>query len=230
VSSSSLVASIHESADVDPSAVIGAGTRIWHQVHIREGVRIGEGCVIGKGVYIDADVTIGNRVKIQNGVSVYKGVVLEDDTFVGPSAAFTNDLMPRAFASDWEVVPTVVRRGASIGANATVVCGVTLGTYSIVAAGATAATNVPPHGLVIGNPARLAGYVCRRGHRMEPLAARDHEDVFACPSCRERLAVSYALTVVEEEVRHVARIGTLVTHHKAGRIAPARSSRRTQTG
>jgi UDP-2-acetamido-3-amino-2,3-dideoxy-glucuronate N-acetyltransferase len=199
-SSSVLAATIHVSADVDPTATVGQGTRIWHQVHIREHATIGEGCVIGKDVYIDAGVSIGNRVKIQNGVSIYKGVILEDDVFVGPSAAFTNDLMPRAFAADWEVVPTFVRRGASIGANATVVCGVTLGRYSIVAAGSTAAANVPPHGLVIGSPARLAGYVCRRGHRMQALGGCEQEEVFACAACRERLGVSYALSLAEGDV------------------------------
>lgn len=200
MSAATLAATIHRSADVDPTAVIGRGTRIWHQVHIRENVTIGEGCVIGKDVYIDAGVTIGNRVKIQNGVSIYKGVILEDDTFVGPSAAFTNDLMPRSFSADWEVVPTLVRRGASVCANATVVCGVTLGMYSIVAAGATAAANVPPHGLVIGCPARLAGYVCRRGHRMQPVGGCERDDMYACAVCHERLGVFYVLTTAEGDV------------------------------
>src|SRR5919204_2318930 len=122
----------HPSAEVHPSTEIGEGTKIWHQAQVRENVRIGDHCIISKDVYIDIGVTIGDRVKVQNGVSVYRGVILEDDTFVGPHAAFTNDMMPRSFAEDWEVVPTRVRRGASIGANATVVCGVTLGPYSMV--------------------------------------------------------------------------------------------------
>ena len=112
----------HSSAEVHPSTEVGPGTKIWHQAQIRENVRIGSDCVISKDVYIDSGVSIGDRVKIQNGVSVYKGVILEDDTFVGPHAAFTNDITPRSFADDWEIVPTRVRRGAAIGANATIVC------------------------------------------------------------------------------------------------------------
>src|SRR5205823_6987931 len=106
-----------------PGALVGTGTRVWHQAHVRTGARVGSGCTLGKNVYVDAGVHIGDRCKVQNNVSVYAGVTLEDDVFVGPSAVFTNDLRPRAVVSEWTVVPTVVRRGASIGANATVVCG-----------------------------------------------------------------------------------------------------------
>lgn len=161
---------------------------------MREDARIGEDCHISKDVYIDAGVSIGSRVKIQNGVSVYRGVVLEDDTFVGPHAAFTNDPMPRAFSPDWEVVPTYVRRGAAIGANATIVCGVTLGPYSMVAAGSTVTNDVPPHALVIGSPARLVGFICRRGHRMEPDAPLDYRSTYRCPRCKETLNVSFDLS------------------------------------
>jgi UDP-2-acetamido-3-amino-2,3-dideoxy-glucuronate N-acetyltransferase len=174
--------------------VIGPGTKIWHQSQVREGARIGEDCVISKGVYIDTGVTIGNRVKVQNGVSVYKGVVLEDDSFVGPNASFTNDPMPRSFSSDWEVVPTLVRRGAAIGANATIVCGVTLGPFSMVAAGSTVTNDIPPHALVIGSPARVVAYICRRGHRMDPVGAQEYCSTFHCDRCNETLRVSFELT------------------------------------
>lgn len=187
---------IHPTATVETDVEIGAGTRVWHQAHIRQGARIGRNCTISKDVYIDTGVTIADRVKIQNGVSVYRGVTLEDDTFVGPHACFTNDEMPRAFSDDWQVVRTFVRRGASIGANATIVCGVTLGPYSMVAAGSTVTNDVPPHGLVIGSPARLVGYICRRGHRLRPTVVADYSTVYECPSCRERLTVEYALTAV----------------------------------
>jgi acetyltransferase-like isoleucine patch superfamily enzyme len=188
---------IHPSADVAPSAIVGPRSRIWHQVHVREDVRIGADCVIGKDVYIDAGVSIGDRVKIQNGVSVYRGVVLEDDTFVGPHAAFTNDSRPRAFSTDWTVEPTLVRRGASIGSNATIVCGIVLGPYCMVAAGATAAADVPPHALMIGSPARLVAYVCRRGHRMVADVTLEWESVYRCSECRERLTVAISSTVVD---------------------------------
>ncbi len=180
----------HPSADVHPAATVGPGTKIWHLAQVRENVRIGANCVISKDVYIDIGVTIGDRVKIQNGVSVYRGVVLEDDTFVGPHAAFTNDLMPRSFAEDWEVVPTRVRRGAAIGANATIVCGATLGPYSMVAAGSTVTHDVPPHALVIGSPARVVAYICRRGHRMEADNPIDYESTYRCARCSEVLQVN----------------------------------------
>lgn len=176
------------------SVRIGRGTKIWHQAQIREDVCIGENCHISKDVYIDPGVTIGNGVKIQNGVSVYRGVVIEDDAFVGPHASFTNDPMPRSFSADWEVVPTYVRRGAAIGANSTIVCGVTLGPYSMVAAGSTVANDVPPHALVIGSPARLVAFICRRGHRMEPQAPLDYSGAYHCARCKETLRVIFELT------------------------------------
>lgn len=187
---------IHPSATIEDDVVIGSGTRIWHNAHVRRGARIGEDCTISKDVYIDSGVIIGNRVKIQNGVSVYRGVTLEDDAFVGPHASFTNDEMPRAFSEEWIVVPTLVRRGASIGANATIVCGVTLGPFSMVAAGSTVTNDVGPHGLVIGSPARLVGYLCRRGHRMGSKSGLDYRTVYECPTCRERLVVDYTIEAV----------------------------------
>ena len=173
---------VHPSAFVDEGAEIGTGTRIWHHVHVRAGSRIGSGCVLGKNVYVDAGVVIGDRCKIQNNVNVYQGVSLADDVFVGPSATFTNDLTPRAYSEDWEIVPTDVGRGASIGAHATIVCGVTLGGHSMVAAGATVTRDVAPHQLVVGTPARPAGWVCRCGR----VASREiaPPDSFACPTCR----------------------------------------------
>ena len=125
-----MAAFIHPSANVEDGAEIGDGTRVWHQWHIRSGAVIGEGCNLGKNVFVDAGVRIGNGVKIQNNVSVYQGVTIEDLVFVGPSVVFTNDRYPRAFSTDWEIVPTLVRRGASIGANATLVCGIEVGEYN----------------------------------------------------------------------------------------------------
>jgi UDP-2-acetamido-3-amino-2,3-dideoxy-glucuronate N-acetyltransferase len=171
---------VHPTAVVEDGAVVGAGTRIWHRSHVRAGCRIGADCTVGFAVYVDTDVLIGDRCKIQNHVSIYRGVVLEDEVFVGPAATFTNDRYPRAGVADWEVVRTCVRRGASIGANATVVCGVELGPWSMVAAGAVVTRDVPPHGLVVGTPARLRGWVCTCGR---VLSRRDGELPEACRHC-----------------------------------------------
>lgn len=153
----------HETAVVEPGAQVGHGTSIWHFAHVRAGARVGESCVVGKDVYVDAGALVGDRVKIQNGVSVYAGVTIEDEVFVGPAVAFTNDRFPRAVNPDWEVTPTLVRKGASVGANATIRCGIELGEYSVVAAGAVVTRTVTAHQLVMGNPARPAGWMCRCG-------------------------------------------------------------------
>lgn len=192
---------IHPTAIVEDDVEIGPGTRIWHMAHVRRGARIGAHCTISKDVYIDLGVVIGDRVKVQNGVSVYHGVTLENDVFVGPHAAFTNDEMPRAFAEDWKVTQTLVRQGASIGANATIVCGVTLGPYSMVAAGSTVSNDVAPHGLVIGSPSRLVSYICRRGHRMKIAASEGYQTIYECWSCREQLEVGYALKAITRDRR-----------------------------
>jgi acetyltransferase-like isoleucine patch superfamily enzyme len=144
---------------------VGEGSSVWHHAHVRAGATVGSGCSLGKNVYVDAGVSIGNRVKIQNNVSVYQGVVLGDDVFLGPSCVFTNDRYPRAIG-DWSVVPTTVGRGASVGANATIICGVELGEWCVVGAGAVVTHDVLPHQLVVGNPARPAGWVCECGRVM----------------------------------------------------------------
>ena len=153
---------IHDSAEVESGAVISAGTRVWRRAHIRRGAVIGRDCNIGANVFVDVDVHIGDRVKIQNNVSVYEGVLLEDEAFVGPAAVFTNDMNPRA-TGPWQLMPTLVRFGASVGANATVICGTELGEHCLVAAGAVVTRDVLPHQLVLGNPGRPAGWVCRCG-------------------------------------------------------------------
>jgi acetyltransferase-like isoleucine patch superfamily enzyme len=157
---------VHESATVSPDATIGRDTKIWDWAKVREGAQLGAGCIVGQGVYIDTSVRIGDRCKLQNGVSVYQGVTIDDDVFVGPAATFTNDKIPRAFAADWEVSPTHVESGASIGANATIVCGIRIGHYAMIAAGSVVTRDVPPHALVMGNPARIVDYVTQRGHRL----------------------------------------------------------------
>jgi UDP-2-acetamido-3-amino-2,3-dideoxy-glucuronate N-acetyltransferase len=159
---------IHPSAIVDDGACIGDGTRIWHWVHVSAGARIGARCSLGQGVFVGNRVLIGDNVRIQNGVSVYDGVTLEDDVFCGPHMVFTNVVNPRAHVPRKdEYRPTLVRRGATIGANATIVCGVTIGRYALVGAGAVVTRDVPDFALVVGTPARRIGWTSRRGERLD---------------------------------------------------------------
>ncbi len=165
---------IHPTAEVEAGAVIGEGTKIWHLCHIRRDARIGDACVLGRGVFVDAGVQIGSRVKIQNYVSVFHGVTIEDGVFIGPHVCFTNDMWPRAVnpdlslkaADDWVLVETRVRVGAAIGANSTIVCGVTIGRWAMVGAGSVVTKDVPDYALVVGNPARIIGYVTASGRRV----------------------------------------------------------------
>jgi len=171
----------HETAVVEQGALIGEDTKVWHHAHVRAGARVGARCTLGKNVYIDAGAVIGDGVKIQNNVSVYAGVTLSDGVFVGPSAVFTNDRYPRATSDGFELVPTRVGRGASIGANATIVCGADVGEWALVAAGAVVARPVEAYALVAGNPARRLGWVCPCGR----VASREDEPAAADPRCKE---------------------------------------------
>lgn len=176
----------HPTAVVE-SDHIGDGTKIWHFAHVREKAKIGKNCIIGKSVYIDAEVEIGNGVKIQNFVSVYKGVRIEDDVLIGPAVTFANDLYPRAYSwSEDKIVPTVVKKGASIGANSTIVCGVTIGSYAMIGAGSVVTKDVPPIGLVYGNPAELRGFVCYCGKKLREIIGENKEKiVYKCECGKE---------------------------------------------
>lgn len=174
---------VHPTAEIADDAVIGARTQIWHQCQVMKGAKIGESCKLGKSVYVDFGVQIGSRVKIQNGISIYKGVTVEDDVLLGPHMAFTNDLYPRAFNNRYEIVPTLVRRGASVGANATIVCGVILGEYCMVGAGSVVTNDVPDYALVVGNPANIVGYVCECGTRLKIDFRKRHDREAKCESC-----------------------------------------------
>jgi acetyltransferase-like isoleucine patch superfamily enzyme len=167
---------IHATADVSSEANIGENTKVWHLAQIREGASIGENCIISKNVYVDTGVRIGNNVKIQNNVNIYNGVIIEDDVFLGPSMTFTNDLFPRSTNANWVITKTVVKKGASIGANATVVCGVTIGKYAMVGAGAVVTKDVHDYTLVVGNPAKTTGRVCKCGVKLADASNR-------CNSC-----------------------------------------------
>lgn len=157
----------HPTAIVDDGAAIGEGTKVWHFAHIRNKATIGKNCIIGKSSYIDEGAVIGNGVKIQNFVSVYHGVVLKDDVFVGPSVTFTNDMYPRAFIWNEErLVKTVIEKGASIGANSTIICGVSVGEYAMVGAGSVVTRDVPAYSLVVGSPAKFHCFVCKCGKKL----------------------------------------------------------------
>lgn len=174
---------VHESSYIDEPCVIGPGTKIWHFSHVMKNCRIGVGCNIGQNVVISPDVIIGNNVKIQNNVSVYTGCILEDDVFCGPSMVFTNVVNPRShIVRRHEFQQTLVKKGASLGANCTIVCGVTIGRYAFVGAGAVVTRDIPDYALVYGTPARIQGWMCACGVRLS-FAAGDAAQFAACGSC-----------------------------------------------
>lgn len=158
---------IHKTAEVSEQAKIGDDTKIWNLAQVREHSSIGSNCIISKNVYIDENVKIGNRVKVQNNVNIYHGVEIEDDVFLGPSMTFTNDMYPRAFNDNWKISNTLVKKGASLGAHVTVVCGTIIGEYATVGSGSVVTKNVPSHALVVGNPARQIGWVCECGFKLD---------------------------------------------------------------
>lgn len=194
---------VHPSSDVSPDAQIGSGTKVWQACQVRAGAVLGCNCILGKGVFVDLGVRIGNNVKIQNGVSVYEGVTLEDGVFCGPHCVFSNDYRPRAInpdgslksGDDWKITPTRVKYGAAIGANAVVVCGITIGRWAMIGAGSVVTRDVPDYGLVYGNPARLHGFVCPCGHKLVRAggACPDADSVkMICPDCGASITISGA--------------------------------------
>jgi UDP-2-acetamido-3-amino-2,3-dideoxy-glucuronate N-acetyltransferase len=181
----------HESCYIDHPCQIGKGTKIWHFTHIMAGCEIGENCSIGQNVVISPKVKLGRGVKIQNNVSVYTGVICEDDVFLGPSCVFTNVINPRAFINRKEEFrDTLIKKGASIGANATIVCGITIGSYALIGAGAVVTHDVPDNALVYGNPARIMGYVCVCGAKIKKI-----KDGFehACKICGRKWYIADTL-------------------------------------
>jgi UDP-2-acetamido-3-amino-2,3-dideoxy-glucuronate N-acetyltransferase len=172
----------HESSYIDEGCVIGRNTKIWHFSHIMSNCKIGERCNIGQNVVISPNVILGNNVKIQNNVSVYTGVICEDDVFLGPSMVFTNVINPRAFIErKKEYRKTILKKGCSIGANATIVCGCTIGEYALIGAGSVVTKNVKPFALMVGNPAKQIGWVSKNGHRLD----FDEQNQAVCPETNE---------------------------------------------
>jgi UDP-2-acetamido-3-amino-2,3-dideoxy-glucuronate N-acetyltransferase len=173
----------HSTAVIDEGCEIGKGTKIWHFSHIMTGCNIGENCNLGQNVVISPSVILGNNVKVQNNVSIYTGVICEDDVFLGPSMVFTNVINPRsAIQRKNEYKPTLVKKGASIGANATIVCGITIGEYAFIGAGAVVTKNIKPYSLVIGNPARQTGWMSEFGHKLK----FNTEGIAICPESGEK--------------------------------------------
>ena len=193
-------ATVHPSAIVDDGAQLGEGTRVWHFAHVCAGARIGAGCSLGQGVFVANDVRIGRNVKIQNNVSVFDAVTLEDDVFCGPSMVFTNVHNPRsAVARQREYRPTLVKQGATLGANCTVVCGVTIGRHAFVGAGAVVARDVPDFALVVGVPARRIGWMSRHGERLTFVAGLHSKAT--CPATGERYALRDGVCALIDEAR-----------------------------
>lgn len=182
-----MAVTIHPSAIVDEGAQLGDGTRVWHWAHICSGAKIGDRCSFGQNVFVGNDVSIGNNVKVQNNVSIYDAVTLEDDVFCGPSMVFTNVFNPRSHVSrKSEYRRTIIKRGASIGANATIVCGNTIGEYAFIGAGAVVLSDVPPYALVVGVPGRWIGWMCQCGERLPTTG----EGLLSCGACGGRYRVS----------------------------------------
>ena len=191
VASTSAAASIHESAYIDDGVEIGAGTTIWHFSHVLRNCQIGQNCRIGQNVVIGPNVSVGNNVKIQNNVSVYEGVTLEDSVFCGPSMVFTNVYNPRSEVPRMdELRKTLVQRGATLGANCTILCGVTIGQYAFVGAGSVVLRDVPPYALVVGNPGEIIGWMCQCGNRVELPSNKGVGECRACKRAYEKAGQS----------------------------------------
>jgi len=185
---------VHESSYVDEPTLIGVGTKIWHFCHIMKDSEIGRECNIGQNVFIASGVVIGNRVKIQNNVSIYTGIVCEDDVFLGPSCVFTNVVNPRSFIErKTEYKKTLIKKGASIGANSTIICGNTIGKYALVGAGAVITKDIPDYAVMVGNPAQVLGYVCECGNKLGFVDSK-----MICDSCGKKYHIDESQTVISE--------------------------------
>jgi UDP-2-acetamido-3-amino-2,3-dideoxy-glucuronate N-acetyltransferase len=175
---------------VDKTAVIGEGTRVWNFVHVRENAEIGKQCVLADYVYVGRGVKIGNNVKLENRATVYEGVTIQDKVFVGPHVTFTNDPYPRSFSTDWKILQTLVKEGASIGAGTVIRCGVTIGEYALIGTGSVVTEDVPPHALAYGNPARIRGFVCRCSRKLETEEKKKTYVLMKCPFCRKKYKIA----------------------------------------
>jgi UDP-2-acetamido-3-amino-2,3-dideoxy-glucuronate N-acetyltransferase len=180
---------VHPTAVVDKTATIGDGTKVWHFVHVRENAEIGRNCILGDFVYVGNGVKIGNAVKLQNRATVYEGVRIEDKVFVGPHVSFTNDTYPRSFSTNWKIVETLVKEGASIGAGAIVRCGITVGEYALIGAGSVVTKEVPSHAIAYGNPAEVRGFACKCGRKLKEEEKKQKFVLMKCSICGEKYKI-----------------------------------------
>ena len=180
---------------IDPTAIIDeavnlrSGTKIWHFVHIMKDAQIGKECILADYVYIGKGVKIGNKVKLENRVTVYEGVTIQDNVFVGPHVTFTNDLYPRSLKPDWKILPTIVKQGSSIGAGSVIVCGVQIGENALIGAGSVVTNDIPPFALAYGNPARVRGFMCKCGTKLETEEKNENFVLMVCSSCKKRYTI-----------------------------------------
>ncbi|MFC1486252.1 acyltransferase [Thermoproteota archaeon] len=181
---------INSTAIIDEGVYLGSGTKVWHFVHIMKDAKIGKDCIIADYVYIGKGVTIGNTVKLENRATIYEGVTIEDNVFIGPHVTFTNDLQPRSFNKDWEIIPTLVKEGSSIGARTVIVCGITIGEYSLVGAGSVVTKNIPAYALAYGNPARIRGFICRCTRKLQTEKEEKNHVIMMCPVCKEKYKIA----------------------------------------
>ncbi len=180
---------VHETATVEKGSIIGEGCKIWHYAHVREGATLGKNCNVGHCAYVGKDVKIGDNAKIGNKASIFQGVRIGKNVFIGPHVTFTNDIRPRS-VGNWEITKCNVKDGASVGANSTVLCGITIGENSMVGAGSVVTKDVPGHGLVYGNPAKLKGFVCSCGADVELAINKGSDVLLKCKDCKKELTVS----------------------------------------
>jgi UDP-2-acetamido-3-amino-2,3-dideoxy-glucuronate N-acetyltransferase len=180
---------IHPTAIVEKTAKIGKDTKVWHFVHIREKAEIGSECVLGHSVYVGKEVKIGNRVKLENRATIYQGVKIEDNVFVGPHVTFTNDRYPRSYSPNWKIAPTLVKKGASIGASTVIICGITIGEHAMIGAGSVITKDIPPHALAYGNPANIRGFVCKCGRSLTKEEERQKDVLMVCSVCGEKYTI-----------------------------------------
>ena len=175
---------------VDKTAVIGEGTRVWNFVHVREEAEIGKHCVLADYVYVGRAVKIGDNVKLQNKATVYQGVTIQNKVFVGPHVTFTNDPYPRSVSSDWKISPTLVKEGASIGAGSVIRCGVTIGEHALIGIGSVVTEDIPPHALAYGNPAKVRGFACGCGRKLETKEKKENSILMKCSFCKKECTIA----------------------------------------
>lgn len=180
---------VDATAIIDNGVVLGKGTKVWHFVHIMEDAKVGKDCVIADYVSVGRFVKIGDNVKIENRATVFEGVTIEDNVFVGPHVTFTNDRYPRSFNKDWKIIPTLIKRGSSVGAGSVIVCGVNIGEYSMIGAGSVVTNSIPSYALAHGNPARIKGFVCKCGRKLELEKETNPFVYMLCPVCNEKYEI-----------------------------------------